>query len=35
MEFFIDTIFPVAHVPPKEMSTRNISWGIKAADALG
>jgi len=33
LEFFIDTVFQAALWPLTEMSTRNISWGVKAAGA--
>jgi hypothetical protein len=36
LEFFIDIILPAALWPTQpltEMSTRNISWGVKAAGA--
>jgi hypothetical protein len=39
LEFFIDVILlsrnmaPVLTQPPKEMSTSNIFWGVKAAGA--
>jgi len=37
LEFFIDKILPAALIQPqREMSTtRNISWGVKAACAYG
>jgi hypothetical protein len=33
LEFFIDIIISVTLWPLTEMSTRNLSWGVKAADA--
>jgi len=35
LEFFIDLMAMGATQPPTEMSTRNISWGVKAAGAYG